>query len=273
MPGERIALEGTVRARTPEDTWALLARRLPRFGITRVARLTGLDYLQLPVWTAIRPGASTLSASQGKGATDTLARISAVMEAIELWHVEQPLPVVLRGAARTVRPPYELAALVPRLPHRGLERVVLDWTTGTSLGSGSTVPVPLDLVRRRGRRPDWEPDLFRATSTGLACGNTRDEAALHGLFEVVERDALFADELAGGARRTLVDPATVEDPYCRSLIDRMLAAPRTRSWRSCSSPPPTGFLCAWPTCGRRTTRSPSPGPAATPIRTSPSHGP
>ncbi|MFJ8472419.1 YcaO-like family protein [Kitasatospora sp. NPDC094011] len=224
MPADRIELEGTVRARAPEETWALLAERLPRYGITRVARLTGLDYLHLPVWTAIRPGAGTLSASQGKGATDTLARISAVMEAIELWHVEQPMPVVLHGPAREVDPPYDLAELQPRLSYPGLDRMALDWTTGTALGSGSTAPVPLDLIRRRARRPDWEPDLFRATSNGLACGNTRDEATLHALFEVVERDALFTDELSSGARRTLIDPATVEDPYCRSLIDRMLAA-------------------------------------------------
>ncbi|MFF2657293.1 YcaO-like family protein [Kitasatospora sp. NPDC058032] len=224
MPADRIDLEGTVRARAPQETWALLAARLPRFGITRVARLTGLDYLQLPVWTAIRPAAQTLSASQGKGATDTLARISAVMEAIELWHVEQPMPVVLHGPAREVDPPYDLAELAPRLRHPGLDRVPLDWTTGTALGSGSTVAVPLDLIRRRARRPDWEPDLFRATSNGLACGNTRHEATLHALFEVVERDALFADEIEAGGRRTLVDPASVEDPYCRSLIDRMLAA-------------------------------------------------
>ncbi|MFJ5071610.1 YcaO-like family protein [Kitasatospora sp. NPDC088556] len=224
MPADRIELDGTVRARPPEQTWALLAGRLSEFGITRVARLTGLDYLGLPVWTAIRPGASTLSASQGKGATDTLARISAVMEAIELWHVEQPMPAVLHGPAREVGPPYDLADLAPRLAHPALERVTLDWTTGTALGSGHTVPVPLDLIRRRPRRPDWEPDLFRATSNGLACGNTRDEATLHGLFEVVERDALFTDETEAGARRTLVDPASVEDPYCRSLIDRLLAA-------------------------------------------------
>ncbi|MFD9122256.1 YcaO-like family protein [Streptomyces bottropensis] len=40
----------------------------------------------------------------------------------------------------------------------------------------------VDLVRRRrAQRPTWAPDLLRATSTGLACGNTRDEALLHAL--------------------------------------------------------------------------------------------
>ncbi|MFD1277831.1 YcaO-like family protein [Streptomyces kaempferi] len=39
-------------------------------------------------------------------------------------------------------------------------------------------------------RPEWSPDLLRATSTGLARGNSRNEALLHALFEVVERDML-----------------------------------------------------------------------------------
>ncbi|MEU9983559.1 hypothetical protein [Streptomyces sp. NPDC050856] len=60
---ELVALQGTVRARTPEETWEAVAGRLEEFGITRVADLTGLDVIGLPVWTAIRPGSKTLSAS------------------------------------------------------------------------------------------------------------------------------------------------------------------------------------------------------------------
>jgi ribosomal protein S12 methylthiotransferase accessory factor len=36
---------------------------------------------------------------------------------------------------------------------------------------------------------EWRPLLFEASSNGLASGNTYDEAVLHGLYEVVERDA------------------------------------------------------------------------------------
>lgn len=55
-----------------------------RSGITRVADLTRLDYIGLPVYTAIRPNSQTLTASQGKGANPLLAKLSAVMEGIEL---------------------------------------------------------------------------------------------------------------------------------------------------------------------------------------------
>lgn len=86
------------RARTPEQTWQVLEPELERLGITRVARLTDLDYLGIPVWTAIRPHSHTLVTSQGKGANDELAKISAVLEAAELWHAEQPLTVAVLGS-------------------------------------------------------------------------------------------------------------------------------------------------------------------------------
>ncbi|MFF9436763.1 YcaO-like family protein [Streptomyces sp. NPDC014735] len=223
---ELVALPGTVRARTPQETWEALSGRLPEFGITRVADLTGLDCVGLPVFTAIRPASLTLSTSQGKGATPLLAKLSAVMEAIELWHVEQPLPVAAHGPAAEVAPDCPVAALPMTVPYpeRALSRMVWEWAPGTGLASGAKVLLPVDLVRRRGQRPQWTPDVLRATSTGLACGNSRDEALLHGLFEVVERDVLHRDGQAGGARRTLIDPRTVDDPHGREVIARLAAA-------------------------------------------------
>ncbi|MFJ5548588.1 YcaO-like family protein [Streptomyces sp. NPDC093225] len=221
-----MALPGTVRARTPQETWQAVAGRLGEFGISRVADLTGLDCVGLPVWTAIRPASKTLSTSQGKGVTALLAKLSAVMEAIELWHVERPLPVAAYGPAFEVAADCPVAALplTGRYPEQALDRLVWEWTAGTGLVSGAKVLLPVDLVRRRVQRRPWTPDVLRTTSTGLACGNTRDEALLHGLFEVVERDVLHRDGQAGGARRILIAPGTVEDLHGRQVIERLAAA-------------------------------------------------
>ncbi|WP_329140980.1 YcaO-like family protein [Streptomyces sp. NBC_00670] len=216
-------MRGTVRARTAEETWAVLEPQLGRYGITRVADLTGLDCLGIPVWTAIRPGAVTLSASQGKGATGRLAAVSAVMEALELWHVEQPLRASWLGTAGEVGAPWPLTELSCRVRHGGLEAVTLPWAAGTGLIDGGAVPVPVGLVERRRPRL-WEPALFRATSTGVACGNTWAEAVLHGLYEVVERHTLHADEQLGGTARRWFDPGTVVDSYAGSLIGRITGA-------------------------------------------------
>ncbi|MFF0386924.1 YcaO-like family protein [Streptomyces sp. NPDC004286] len=221
-----VRLPGTVRARTPEETWEAVAGHLPQYGITRLADLTGLDCVGLPVWTAIRPASRTLSTSQGKGATPLLAKLSAVLEAIELWHVEQPLPVAAVGPAAEVAPDCPVAELpmITPVPEHAVDRVVWEWTAGTCLLGGGSVLLPVDLVRRRVQRPEWTLDLLRVTSTGLACGNTRDEAVLHGLYEVVERDVLFRDGQAGGRHRTLIDPGSVDDPHGRETLDRLAAA-------------------------------------------------
>lgn len=218
-----ITLTGTVRARAPEDTWEALKPEIGRFGISRVARLTGLDHLGIPVWTAVRPSAHTLVTSQGKGATDTLAKISAVLEAAELWHAEQPLTPDVRSPHRRLDVPYPLYELPVKIDHPSLADVPLDWVTGRGLVSGEPVLVPADVVRRE-LRPVSEPEIFHVTSNGLACGNTLAEAELHALLETVERHALHEDYADGGRDRTLVDPATVTDPYCRNLIDTFLGA-------------------------------------------------
>ncbi|MFF4248902.1 YcaO-like family protein [Streptomyces sp. NPDC001822] len=228
MPDSEVVLDlpGTMRARPPEQTWETVAGQLPDYGITRVADLTGLDCIGLPVWTAIRPASRTLSTSQGKGATHLLAKLSAVMEAIELWHVEQPLPIAAHGPAIEVASDCPVAALPATVPcpEQALARMVWDWTPATGLATGHEVLVPVDVVRRRSQRPEWSPGPLRATSTGLACGNTRDEALLHGLYEVVERDVLYRDGLNDGRNRTLIDSATVGDPHSREVIDRLAAA-------------------------------------------------
>ncbi|MFE3151216.1 YcaO-like family protein [Streptomyces sp. NPDC059218] len=83
-------------------------------------------------------------------------------------------------------PAAPLAALPLTIPapEHALARVVWEWTDGFGLLSGNKRLLPVDLVRRRAQRSEWSPDLLRATSTGLACGNTRDEALLHALFEI-----------------------------------------------------------------------------------------
>src|SRR4051794_23313647 len=72
------------RARTARDALALLQPRLMAYGITRLARITRLDAVGIPVWSAIRPNARTLAVSQGKAEDDDGARIGAAMEALEL---------------------------------------------------------------------------------------------------------------------------------------------------------------------------------------------
>ena len=46
--------EGTHRSRSPAETYAAYAPFMPKLGITRIANVTGLDWIGMPVLNAIR---------------------------------------------------------------------------------------------------------------------------------------------------------------------------------------------------------------------------
>ena len=58
---------GTHRTRAPEHTAAVLGPLRRQFGITRVADVTGLDRVGLPVVMVVRPESLSLCVAQGKG--------------------------------------------------------------------------------------------------------------------------------------------------------------------------------------------------------------
>ncbi|MQS39922.1 hypothetical protein FFZ77_31390, partial [Streptomyces katsurahamanus] len=64
VSGKKVYVTGTHRARLPAETWDTIRPLLPRFGISRVADVTGLDVIGLPVAVAFRPLSRTLAVSQ-----------------------------------------------------------------------------------------------------------------------------------------------------------------------------------------------------------------
>ncbi|WP_215449692.1 YcaO-like family protein [Streptomyces sp. ATCC 21386] len=216
---------GTHRAVPPEETWQRIRPQLARYGVTRVADVTGLDDIGIPVFQAVRPASRTVSLSQGKGLTPAAARVSAAMEAIELWHAENLPPASTTVTARRLGLPYELAAL--DLAEGSLLHVdlPLSWLEGEGLLSGDPVPVPEPAVRLdHTYRAEWTPPLFRTTSNGLASGNTIPEATAHALAELCERDALARLRARPRTDWYRLDLGTVDDPDCRSLLDRYASA-------------------------------------------------
>ena len=90
--GRAIDLGGTLRVDEVANSLVRAREVMRDFGITRLANVTGLDHVGVPTWMAVRPLARSLSVSQGKGLTHDLARISALMECIELHHAEHFVP-------------------------------------------------------------------------------------------------------------------------------------------------------------------------------------
>ena len=218
-----------LRACTPEETLAAIAPALADYGITRAASVTHLDTLGIPIWVSVRPGGQVLQISSGKGVTDAASKVSALMEACELHLAENPRPARLwRGSMAQLATSEPDARIVPpeELPSF-LDRYVTpdfigEWTRGADLGAGGPVFVPSSAVYFF-RRP-----LFTATSSdGLASGNTRAEARLHALYELIERDAMCAMSDRGRLRLRergrVIDPESVTFPIARLILDRCAA--------------------------------------------------
>lgn len=220
----KLVMPGTHRVCAPEVT---LARVRPVFdvaGITRVADLTGLDEIGIPVFQAVRPNARTLSVSQGKGAIAVLAEVSAVMEAVEVWHAEEARPPVVTASvsAMAAELPYDVGDLPLRRRAVVPGGMRLGWTTAFVWGRDETTWVPTACVTLDSTSPAaFVPPLFFTSSNGLASGNTLDEAVAHGLCELLERDALARAQAVWQGRR--LDPTGVQGA-CVPLLEAFAAA-------------------------------------------------
>ncbi|MFB7054370.1 YcaO-like family protein [Streptomyces vinaceus] len=192
---------GTHRVLPPEETWLRLRPALSEAGITRVADVTRLDDIGIPVWQAIRPNAANMSVSQGKGLTPALARVSAAMEAYELHCAERPPKNAVTSSAEALGSTltYDPWRLALRAHHVWGLRTPMAWVPAEDLVRRRTTWIPREAVivdlRVRAR---WEASAACAVSSnGLASGNTLTEATLHGLLEVVERHSLAEVHRAG----------------------------------------------------------------------------
>ncbi|MDT0459156.1 YcaO-like family protein [Streptomyces sp. DSM 41527] len=223
-------LDGTHRTRSPGETWEAIQPLLAAFDIPRVADVTGLDDIGIPVAMAIRPMGRTLSVAQGKGSTLVAARVSAAMEAIEACHGEYAVPRTgLRTSAERLGLPYRVTALEHHPGSLVTKKTIMEWTTGHFVASGAEIPVPVAAIELgRQMHSWWRLHLPASSTNGLASGNTRDEAVSHALYELIERDVLseLIDPLRPVAAQR-IDSTSVDDPHCSRLIEHL---ERARVW-------------------------------------------
>jgi ribosomal protein S12 methylthiotransferase accessory factor len=178
-------------------------------GVTRVARLTGLDRTGVEVASAIRPLGHVLQVTNGKGERYEDAVRGALMEAAELWAAERAVAELWESAgglrARVgedglVSP----ADLDPAVAEPSSEALRLAWRSGVDLHAGARVLVPAHAVHvPPAGAPSLGPAVVRWTSNGMGAGPRRDAALLHALLEVAERDQLARALPDGFAEREL----------------------------------------------------------------------
>jgi YcaO-like protein with predicted kinase domain len=218
-------LPGTSRTADAAATFARARKLFAPLGITRVANVTGLDCIGIPVVMVCRPNSRSLAVSQGKGVDLDAARASGVMETIELYHAERitlPLKLASYDELRYSHP----IAHPDRLPRIATGRFTPDtpllWVEGVDVCSARPLWVPYELVHQNYTLPlPPGTGCFVLSSNGLASGNVPGEAVAHGLCEVIERDAksLWRLSTLEGQDATGIQLDTITDPVCRGLLD------------------------------------------------------
>jgi YcaO-like protein with predicted kinase domain len=248
--GQKQLQTGLHRTQSPQET---LERILPlkhRFGITRVANVTGLDRIGIPVVLVTRPNSRSVAVSQGKGTSLEAAKASAMMEGIELWHAENIIhPMIFASNQEIER--FGKAMDIARLPRVSDSRFSntrrFHWTGGFDVVSGEHLLVPHELVHANYTHPGLPGErCFPASTNGLASGNHPLEAICHGIYEVIERDALTVwNHLPIETReKTGIDLTSIDNSVCSELISAIQhAGLQVSIWDATSNVGIATFLC------------------------------
>ncbi|MGP8322199.1 MAG: YcaO-related McrA-glycine thioamidation protein [Methanosarcinaceae archaeon] len=210
-------IDGTQRVYDGETTLKNAKDQLKMIGVTRIADITDLDRIGIPVFSSIRPGAAkgAISVYSGKGATGDQARISSMMEGFERCLAERAgtnenidvdisAPTIIKShqeaeAEHRILDPHLLLLPEPLIPDK-----LVDWTGGWDLLKNEEIFVPSNAVYHPYEVPGQCVKLFRSNTNGLAAGNVVEEAIFHGLLEVIERDALSIAEFNRNPGKELI---------------------------------------------------------------------
>jgi YcaO-like protein with predicted kinase domain len=165
-------------------------------GVSRLARVTGLDRTGVEVACAIRPEGHVLQVSNGKGRTFGEAARGALSEAAELWAAEHPDPALLRWGTEVELQAWAEEGAVwgprvlgeePLLPGE----VRTTWAAAQELSTGRAVWAPASaLFCPPPEGPYLGPALTPWTSNGIAAHPEAEAAQLRALLEATERHLL-----------------------------------------------------------------------------------
>lgn len=225
-------MQGTHRLCSPKETFERYWPIGKKLGITRIANITGLDTIGIPVCVSMRPNSRGLSTSQGKGLNIDCAKTSALMESIECWHGEHiNLPVrhnSYAGLQQEGEAVIDIKGLSTYAESLIQPHTPLYWLQGEDLQHNTHIWVPFDAVSTNYVWPGrgGVQNNFVISTNGLASGNSLLEASCHALAEVIERDAIEHKKLAirRGDADIKVALDTIDDPDCQSVLHKLTEA-------------------------------------------------
>ena len=227
MSEEITYFTGTHRVIAPSKTIEINENKLKVAGITRIADITDLDRIGLPIYTAIRPTAEdgAVSIYGGKGITKDHAKASAMMEGFERYSAErQDIDETIIASLSEIEEfgeyidPKSLN-LPKEFEKKDISDLSLEWSKSIDLISNREYYIPTNAIYHPYISKDDSQSLFKSNTNGLASGNILEEAILHGIFEVIERDAWSIFELTH-KNYTQIDISSIENEIIIDIIEK-----------------------------------------------------
>jgi len=207
----------------PEETLKRVIPLLTKAGMDPLEDITKKDNIGIPVFSIARQNTAhgKKKVYNGKGPTPEQAMASAVMEAMERYSAElretDEIIYGTVGEAEETGLTLDPAEMI--LPLRTLNyyrNEVIAWCRGFEMFRGEYIWVPACAVYHP-YFPDGDMQLFRYHTNGIASGNTMEEAILHSMLELIERDAWSICEYR---ERANADVEVEEGSLCSSLLKK-----------------------------------------------------
>ena len=95
----------------------------------------------------------------------------------------------------------------------------LEWSKSIDLISNREYYIPTNAIYHPYISKDDSQSLFKSNTNGLASGNILEEAILHGIFEVIERDAWSIFELTH-KNYAQIDISSIENEIIIDIIEK-----------------------------------------------------
>ncbi len=227
MSEELTYFKGTHRVIAPKKTIEINEDKLKTAGITRIADITDLDRIGLPVYTAIRPTAEYggVSVYGGKGISKDHAKASAMMEGFERYSAERQdrdeiiLSSVNEISAKGNYIDPKSLNLPKEFEKKDISDIRLEWSMAHDLITDKDYYIPTNAIYHPYTHDNNVESLFKSNTNGLASGNILEEAILHGIFEVIERDAWSIFELTH-KNYSQIDLDTIESETINETIEK-----------------------------------------------------
>lgn len=190
----KVYILETHRSRTPDSTLHFIESIKNIIGMIDFREASDLDRIGIPVFTChrIRPDNSKTSHT-GKGVSQTQAQVSLTMESIERYSSEfkeEYRNKLVKGSYNHLKSDFNIldpeVMILSEASDYNHDRDI-HWVRGCDLARNEDILVPACAVYH----PCHLDDVFLMDThtNGLASGNTIEEAIVHGLAEVIERDS------------------------------------------------------------------------------------